>query len=1038
MRRQQGGDNSKTSPFENLPWRHLLAVAAIVVLVRFVSPASYGDVSDAELRWCFCPIGDPTPPDVGMMAERVRTPLDAFIFKRLQEAGLRPSAETDKRTWLRRIYFDVIGLPPDRSELQAFLQDKSSDAYERVVDRLLDSHHFGERWGRHWLDLVRYAESRGHEHDHDAPNAWRYRDYIVRAFNDDVPYDRLVIEHIAGDLLAAPRIDPETGANLSILGTGFWFLGEEVHSPVDIRREESDRFDNMIDVMSKTFLGLTVACARCHDHKFDPISTEDYYALYGYLQSSHYSQTRFESLEKNRTVAAKIGQLRQRAAGPLLQATADVCAPTVASLDRYIRAARALVAIRHPSSKEEMVERKTNEWPHAFGEQIESSAERDHLDRVVLMAWVAHFLSESVDRDDPFCDLAANQVSGRQFNFAPHVESADVVRSSADWQIIADYANISADSFLSNGVAFGVAPAACGQVRLSDDPQRPLVGLVDADAAWRDAIWGKLRAATGTATDTGRTGTLNRPGGTLRTPTFETTSGRVFLLVRGRVATYAAVDSHRLIHGPLHGSLIVEHRESADWRWIEHDLKTYRGHRTHLEIVPADDQCAAVAMVVQGARAPALPQNWSDETFSVDVSIERIHGEFHGALAAMQTTFDEPRSKADLARHVAAANWMLDHPELFGMSRPTAQAHLARVSRPSIDAFRQLIGQIQAVSATAICMTDGTGEDEYVFIRGNPAIRGATVPRRFLLALGGGRKATTDFGSGRMQLAEALIDPANPLTARVMVNRIWQHYFGRGIVATPDDFGHMGKEPSHPDLLDWLALDLMRHEWSLKQMHRQILLSSAYRLSSDLSDREAEERDPQNLLIHRMNLKRLEGEIIRDQILALSGRLDRRLFGPSIPIYLTPFLEGRGRPKQSGPIDGHGRRSIYLAVRRNFPDPFFQAFDFPNPHTTVGRRNVSNVPAQALALMNNPLVVSQARQWAERLIGSTSGRSAEERIVRLYEEAFARQPRGEELTEGEAFLARYRNATGHSIDDAEVWANYCHALLNLKELIFVR
>jgi hypothetical protein len=250
----------------------------------------------------------------------------------------------------------------------------------------------------------------------------------------------------------------------------------------------------------------------------------------------------------------------------------------------------------------------------------------------------------------------------------------------------------------------------------------------------------------------------------------------------------------------------------------------------------------------------------------------------------------------------------------------------------------------------------------------------------------------------------------------------------------------MGQDPSHPELLDWLASELVAHDWSLKHIHRLILLSAAYRMGSraESGEQRAEQEDPNNLLLHRMNIKRLEGEIIRDQILAASGRLDDRLYGKSVPVHLTPFMEGRGRPGVSGAVDGDGRRSLYIAVRRNFPDPFFQAFDFPNPHSSVGRRSVSNVPAQALALMNNPFVVEQARVWAERLLRETAGATTEERVGRLCSAAFSRPPTDEELASGVGFIrlqaAEYNGGEG----DPRVWADFCHVLMNVKEFVFVQ
>ncbi|MEO1527120.1 MAG: DUF1549 domain-containing protein, partial [Planctomycetota bacterium] len=284
------------------PWPEEEAPAAEAKLDRF-------DLQQRKAEfWLWQPVSESEPPRVENTTWP-RTEIDRYVLARLEAAGLEPSRDADQSALLRRLYFDLIGLPPSADQVRAFLADDQDSAVERVVDDLLNSKHFGERWARHWLDLVRYAESRGHEFDNDTPNAFQYRDYVIRALNADVPYDQFVREHIAGDLLSQPRLNPTKGFNESILGTGFWFLGEWVHSPVDIRKDESDRFDNMIDVMSKTFLGVTVACARCHDHKFDAISTADYYSLSGFLQSSDYRQVRFESIEQNRRVASELARV---------------------------------------------------------------------------------------------------------------------------------------------------------------------------------------------------------------------------------------------------------------------------------------------------------------------------------------------------------------------------------------------------------------------------------------------------------------------------------------------------------------------------------------------------------------------------------------------------------------------------------------------------------------------------------------------------------------------------------------------------------
>ncbi|MHC4993841.1 MAG: DUF1549 domain-containing protein, partial [Planctomycetota bacterium] len=301
---------------------------------------------DLEARksehWSWSPIRVTEPPAVKDTSWPT-SPIDRYILAKLEETGLSPTGAANKRTLIRRAYFDVIGLPPAPEEVESFVSDRSPDAFEKVVDRLLAHPGFGERWGRHWLDLMRYAESRGHEGDDDAPNAYQYRDYVIRALNADVPFDQFITEHLAGDLMPEPRLHPTEGFNESILGTGFWFLGEWVHSPVDIRLDELDRYDNMIDVASKTFLGLTVACARCHEHKFDAITTEDYYAMAGYLQSTNYRQVRFDTIEHNKTVARALLAQRAAAKPRLSELVSKVAGPVAERLDDYLLVAQRVV-----------------------------------------------------------------------------------------------------------------------------------------------------------------------------------------------------------------------------------------------------------------------------------------------------------------------------------------------------------------------------------------------------------------------------------------------------------------------------------------------------------------------------------------------------------------------------------------------------------------------------------------------------------------------------------------------------------------------
>jgi hypothetical protein len=339
-----------------------------------------------------------------------------------------------------------------------------------------------------------------------------------------------------------------------------------------------------------------------------------------------------------------------------------------------------------------------------------------------------------------------------------------------------------------------------------------------------------------------------------------------------------------------------------------------------------------------------------------------------------------------------------------------------------------------------LAAADGEGVDERVFLRGSHKNLGEAVPRGFLQAIAGPPAPSDAAGSRRLEIARLVTDPSNPLTARVFVNRVWHHLFGRGIVPTVDDFGVMGQPPTHPELLDYLADRFVKEGWSLKRLVRAIVLSATYQMSSLPADPRAKEVDPQDTLLHHMPVRRLEAEAIRDAILAVSGRLDRTVYAPPVEVYLTPFMEGRGKPQTSGPLDGDGKRSLYVSVRRNFLPPTMLAFDFPVPFNTIGRRSVSNVPAQALILLNDPFVVGQATVWATNVLAEP-GLSPRQRVGRMYERAFARPPTEKEADEAIAFVHSQGAALGLSedqrVNDVRPWTDLAHVLFNVKEFIFV-
>ncbi len=849
-------------------------------------------------HWVWQPVEDPALPTVNN-SQWPQRPLDHFILANLETNQLQPAADADRAALLRRLYFDLIGLPPTAAQAASFLANDSPQAVAELVDELLASPHFGERWGRHWLDLVRYAESRGHEFDNDAPNAFQYRDYIIRAFNADVPHDQLVREHLAGDLLAEPRLHPEQGFNESVLGTGFWFLGEWVHSPVDIRKDEADRFDNMIDVMSKTFLGVTVSCARCHDHKFDAISTADYYSLLGFLQSSDYRQVRFESIAHNDQISEKLAEL-----------------------------------------------------------------------------------------DNQYQSEILNQLAQQEINPPQPPPVPEALQSF----IVVDYGQLSADQFFQDGFIFGEQPRRLGEPLLMLDGETPQLQFAKHGAAVNDPFWGKFESISEPGVrNSSRLASIPRSGRTLRTPSFELTSPNVSCLVRGQGHVVACVDSHRLIAGPLHGETVKKINPGGDW--VELNLNRYLGHRLHLEFTPDVDAQLEVILVTQGA-SPAVRQQ--------------------------------------LLEHQQAGAKLIDD---FAAEAGGVVEKSAALLQEWVSARSELQNQIQHRSQLAMAMLDGSGEEQHIYIRGNASKLGKIEPRHFLTAITGDQPLPISRGSGRLQLAEQINDPNNPLTARVAVNRIWHYLLGRGIVPTTDDFGVLGQSPTHPLLLDHLATQFMRDGRSLKSMIRNIVLSRTYQMSSQ-PHAEARQADPKNLLWHHRPPRRLEGEAIRDALLTISQQLDPTMHGQPVPIHLTAFMQGRGRPGANGPLDGNRRRSIYIAVRRNFLSPFMLTFDTPAPFSTMGRRNVSNVPAQALILMNDPLVVSQAKHWADRTLEQHD--TIVGRIEAMYQAAFTRAPTAAEMSVAEQYIDATANRRSCPQDDPQVWADFAHALINTKEFIFLR
>jgi hypothetical protein len=878
-------------------------------------------------HWCWHPPRVSPPPAV-KHAAWCTSDIDRFVLARLESAGLEPAVEASRETLVRRAAEILTGLPALPADVARVTADPDPHAFDRYVDQLLASPHYGERFARHWLDVARYGEARGHEFDYIIPNAWQYRDWVVKAFNDDLPYDQFVREQIAGDLIERPRVDAKTGANASVVGTGFWFLGEAVHGPVDIAQDEADRMDNCVDTFGKAFLGLALGCARCHDHKFDAISNEDYYALTGMLMSSSYRQVPFETLEANLKVARRLDAAdadARRRLLPLIEA--------------------ALGAAIGP----------------ALGQAGKS---------------LTTGLTEPADGQA-----------------APdETVIADYTRGEHSTPIIADAA-----AWCRSAVPAGEP------VLLPDVEGLPRELRVEpVGHARSDAVWSATRS-TGER-DTPPLGNVDRAGRVLRTPKVLIKDGVIWHRVRGHVQIFVVVDGHLLLQGgPIYGSHLTKANTGGAWKWIRQDLRKdlawESGRVVHVEyaaIEGAVSVAETVAALEQPKRSdPPLP-----------AAVNRLLGD-----RGFQWKAPAARRAVDEAIAVAAAR----------------------------DA---ILADVKLESATAPAILDGNGIDQYVLLKGSAARRGELSPRRFLEAIDGpSQPAWPQHSSGRRELADRVLDAANPLTGRVIVNRIWHHLFGRGLVPTTDNFGKLGEAAADPlaqALLDALAVRFREEGWSVKRLVKEIVTSSTWRMAGSRDPRTLE-KDPLNLLLHHYPLRRLEGEAVRDKILAVSGRLDRTVGGPSVEVFITEFHDGRGKPK-SGPLDGAGRRSIYTRIRRNFLPSFLLAFDMPVPFQAMGRRNVTNVPAQSLTLMNDPFVKEQAVLWAKKTLADAS-RPTEARVEGMYREAFARGPTAEEWAAALAFLATQAAEYGVSFADQPkheaAWADLAHALITTKEFIFV-
>lgn len=785
-------------------------------------------LADAKDFWSFKKPVEPVIPAV--KGNWAKTPIDALILAKMQEKGLSPAPIADKRTLIRRATFDLTGLPPTGEEVAAFESDPSANAFEKVIDRLMASPAYGERWARHWLDVARYADTKGYvfQEERRYPFAYTYRDWVVNALNADLPYDQFLIDQIAADRvveqeskigsgpIASSFLD--TRANSKLAAMGFLTLGRR------FLNNQADIIDDRLDVVCRGTMALTVGCARCHDHKFDPIPTADYYSLYGVFASSTEPKDLplLGSGEKTPQVIAYEKELARREAD-IVKFKEDRLAKTITPLKSAKNIEAYMLEAARPRGEK--------------GAPADAS-----LNRFAARRWRTFLDRTAADKDPVFAPW-------HKFAALPEKEFAE--KSPA---VLTSF--IGGAKSLNANLLKALAAA-------------PLKSLKDVAAAY--------------------------------------------------------------------------------------------GHFLEAEI--ADPKSPI-------ANAADFPSN---------ITLANVESVFSG----------DDRG---------AYNSLLQKRDAVNATHPGAPAR-------------------------AMVLADGNPVTPVIFKRGNPNMRGAEVPRQFLAVLSGPDRKPFKEGSGRLELAKLIASKDNPLTARVFVNRVWLEHFGKALVRTPSDFGVRGERPTHPEVLDYLAVEFMKHNWSIKSLHRMIMLSAAYQQSSTASEKALQE-DSENRLLSHQNRQRLDFEAMRDSLLFAAGELDRTMGGRAVDILGQPFSH---------------RRTIYGFVdRQNLPN-LYRTFDFSSPDQTAPMRFANTVPQQALFMMNSPFIVEQARALANRVGDVTE---PAEKIRALYRIAFARQPTSDEIGLGIAYVNSESASPGENSRSSKMapltpWEKYAQVLLETNEFIFV-
>ncbi len=939
--------------------------------------------------WSLKALASPLPPNVA--DERwSQQPVDRFIHASLEQAQLQPAPKAEPEVLLRRLAIVLTGLPPTPNQREKFLtswQVDSVAAYETLVDELLNSPHFGEHFARHWMDAVRYTDTYGYEWDVPAKGAFEYRDYLIRAFNGDVGFDVFLREQLAGDLLPEPRVNVELGTNESIIGPMFYHMGEHRHgSSLAYNGVHQEMVSNKIDAFSKVFLATTVACAKCHDHKLEAVSQKDYYALGAVFITPRWVSRPADAPGKNDAAIAKLKELRSAIRSEIAeQWTAAQLPPTIW---------RSPLEVPNPPSP------ALEDIAYPFAKLIAADPDVESIWNSLVTEW-------STARD---ARLKANESFQVLTDFSePNVP--------AGWVIDGD------------GMQHGWVEEATPLIALDGDT---VIARLLPRGYHTHSISSKLPGA-------------------LRMPPEHIVPGQFvsLKLAGGEFGGYLQMDENSF----LNESVVMVNQVQPTWRTFGDTALKGGVTKVTVDFVTSSLNPNFPARV---GIVPGLPNNdpgykkrsWLSVT---DIVTHDAGGTPQDTLDAFARLYAGPTPKSVDELNDRINGWFSTAIERWceGQTQPGDRQivdwlvsnkllpNQATTGSPLAGMLAEYRSVEQSIafprSVNSMDEREVTRSGLNLNVRGNYDALGELVMPDSLQMFAGRNDVAKSVGSGRLELADSLLNPEHPLTSRVYVNRVWQWVFGTGLVTTPDDFGRLGDKPSHPELLDWLARDFVQQGWSTKSLIRQLVLTETFRQSGIACD-EAKQRDPANRLRHHYPTRRMEAESIRDAMLLVSGRLDGRLYGRPI----NPFRPAEDGAKRlfSGPLDGEGRRSLYLTMSIMAPPKILTTFDLPDLRLPSGKRNVTNVPSQSLMMLNDPLVSTLAKHWASQLLKAPHT-TPEERVSAMFIAAFARAPRPHELQQWTA-AAKDFSTTPDLMQDEAAWTHLAHTFFNTQEFIHYR